>query len=210
MTRIKRKNKKIRSRFFLNADSDHNCCVECGILTQKHVKSRRKIVGWKLDYYKAKKIDVTKHYWICVSCRKALDKAKKDDTIFKSLSEINRSLLYTNLEPTSFYSNMDAKEFPLRLGISKSQFYELYELIESSACENSSFKTISLEDALGLYLEKLYSGQNTSELANSVKFCSYFQGKNIIKEVRKMLIKCFVPFNLGNTFKFYKKLKYYY
>ena len=140
-----------------------NCCVSCGKRTDRSgkLKSRRKITkGWMTNYFKAKSVNVIKYKWICNSCRVKIAALHKKDDLFKETNKLSGLFAKIAINENSYFDKIDEKKLKSHIGLSKSEFIDLYQ--EISQCNLKG--NVLLLDALGLYLTKYYLGKNS-------KFC---------------------------------------
>jgi hypothetical protein len=98
------------------------------------ILNRRVITGWMIDFFKAKKIDVSHHYQICYFCRVSLYKARKDNSVVEKVNEISGFLSKAKLDENSYFDQLPESDFQVIKGLNKIlvwtfQFLFCFELI---------------------------------------------------------------------------------
>jgi hypothetical protein len=102
----------------VNKSKHQSCCVNCGLRTDRPniISNRRVITGWMIDFFKAKKIDVSHHYQICYTCRVSLYKARKDNSVVEKENEISGLLSKAKFDDNSYFDQLPESDFPVLTG----------------------------------------------------------------------------------------------
>lgn len=108
--------------------------------------------------------------------------------------DFSSKLAETRINNKISFENMSTERIFSLTGLKKDDFDDLCNIIRDS---DLKFLTVNLMDALGFFLIKYRLGLSIQQTCNLFNICGYSQAKELIIQVRKILMDKLVSKNLG-------------